>query len=192
MALFRHGTSSNLRFLLRDLGAWFLNQVADLHPDCFALVMATGIISDALFLQGCHQLSGLLFLINAPTYPWLAILTLLRPIRFRWAVWLDLLSPRRVFALFTLVASNGVFGAGIHLRGSAADALRLWVVALVAWLVLIYFSFGVLTFRNTPARANVIDGGWPLGIVGTEALVILGALIEPDHGAGVVAEHVLF
>jgi tellurite resistance protein TehA-like permease len=182
MALFRHGTSSNLRFLLRDLGAWFLNQVTDLHPDCFALVMATGIISDALFLQGYHQLSGLLFLTNALTYPWLAILTLLRAILFPWAVWMDLISPRRVFAFFTLVASNGVFGAGIHLRGAAPAALHLWILALLTWVILIYFSFGVLTFRNTPARADVIDGGWLLGIVGTEALVILGALIAPSTG----------
>lgn len=172
----------NLRSLPRDLSAWFLRLVEGLHPDCFALVMATGIISNALFLQGHHGLSGLLLAVNSLAYPWLALLTMLRATRFPRAVWLDLISPRRVFGFFTLVASNSVFGGSLYLRGAAGDSWHLWVVAFLTWLILIYFSFGVMTFRKTPARADVIDGGWLLGIVGTEALVILGALIAPSRG----------
>jgi tellurite resistance protein TehA-like permease len=182
MPLFIHRTNSNLRFLPRDLRAWFLSELEKLHPDCFALVMATGIISNALFLEGYHRLSRLLLLTNALAYAWLAFLTLLRGIRFPQAIWLDLISPRCVFAFFTLVASNCVFGAGLHLRGAGADALHLWVLAFLTWVILIYFSFGIFAFRNTPARAKVIEGGWLLAIVGTEALVILGALIAPSTG----------
>jgi len=41
-----------------------------------------------------------------------------------------LTNPRRVFSFFTLVASNGVLGAGIRLRGVAAEPLDLWLLAL--------------------------------------------------------------
>jgi tellurite resistance protein TehA-like permease len=57
----------------------------------------------------------------------------------------------------------------------------LWLFALVVWLLLIYFSFGVLTFLNTE-DANVVHGGWLLAIVATESLVILGALVAPATG----------
>jgi hypothetical protein len=124
--------------------------------------------------SGYHRLSELLFLTNAVAYAWLAILTIARALRFPHAVWLD--------SFFTLVAANGVFGAGAHLRGVAATALHLWILAVFTWLVLIYFSFGVLAFRNTAHGANVVYGEWLLAIVGTESLVILGALIGPSTG----------
>ena len=171
-----------MRSLPRRLRAWFVSEIAALHPDCFTLVMATGVISNALFLEGYHRLSELLFLTNAVAYAWLAILTIARALRFPHAVWLDLTNPRLVFSFFTLVAANGVFGAGAHLRGVAATALHLWILAVFTWLILIYFSFGVLAFRNTAHCANVVYGEWLLAIVGTESLVILGALIGPSTG----------
>jgi hypothetical protein len=169
--------NSNLRFLPRRLCAWIVSQCAALHTDSFALVMATGIISNALFVE-----THLLFVTNAVAYSWLAILMLLRCVRFPRAVWADLTNPHIVFSFFTLVASNGVFGAGVHLRGAVAVALALWIMAFGTWLVLIYFSFGVLTFLNTARGANVVHGGWLLAIVGTESLVILGTLIAPSTG----------
>ena len=92
--------------------------------------MATGIISNALFVEAYHKLSGFLFNANVLAYVWLAILTALRSVRFPQAVWSDLTNPRRVFSFFTLVASNGVLGAGIRLRGVAAEPLDLWLLAL--------------------------------------------------------------
>jgi tellurite resistance protein TehA-like permease len=174
---------SHFRFLLRQLCAWIVSQCAALHPDSFALVMATGIISIALFVENYRELSYLLFVTNAVAYSWLAVLMLLRCVRFPRAVWADLTNPHIVFSFFTLVASNGVFGAGVHLRGAVAVALALWIMAFGTWLVLIYFSFGVLTFLNTARGANVVHGGWLLAIVGTESLVILGTLIAPSTGS---------
>jgi len=48
----------------------------------------------------------------------------------------------------------------------------------------------VLTFLNTDS-ANVIHGGWLLGIVATESLVIPGALVAPSTGAASPAVFVL-
>lgn len=165
------------------LRAWARERVATLYPGYFALVMATGIISNALHLQGAQALSDLMFAAAALAFPWLALLTLLRAWRFPRALWADLSNPRLVFAFFTVVAASDVLGLGMHLRGLGSAALGLWLFGLGTWFVLIYFSFGVLTFLNTAHGANVVHGGWLIAIVGTESLVILGTFVAPATGA---------
>jgi len=162
--------------------AWLEDQVAKLYPGCFALVMATGIISNALFLEGWRGWSDALFAINLAAYPSLLVLTTLRIIRFRRALWADLINPRLVFSFLTMVAGTDVFGVGVHLRGFITVALLLWIFALLIWLLLIYFSFGILTFLNTAQGANVVHGGWLIAIVGTQSLVVLGTLVAPVAG----------
>ncbi|EYD75508.1 C4-dicarboxylate transporter/malic acid transport protein [Rubellimicrobium mesophilum DSM 19309] len=164
------------------LAAWIDGRIESLYPGYFALVMATGIISNTLRLQGHLLLSDALFAGNALAFPWLLALTVLRALRHPRALWADIINPRLVFAFFTIVAATDVFGVGLHLRGASTAALWSWLAALVTWFVLIYFSFGVLTFLNTAQGANVVHGGWLIAIVGTESLVILGALVAPSAG----------
>jgi tellurite resistance protein TehA-like permease len=157
--------------------------VATLYPGYFALVMATGIISNALFLENYRSLSELMFVVNVVAYPLLWVLTALRVLWAREAIWADLTSPKLVFAFFTTVAATDVLGVGMSLRGWEQAATAMWMFALVLWITLIYLSFGVLTFLNTAHGANVVHGGWLIAIVGTESLVILGAAIAPNLGA---------
>lgn len=161
---------------LRFTTAWLAREVSTLDPGCFALVMATGIISNAFFLQGQRTIADVLFAINLVMYPCLWLLTIVRAARFRAAIRTDLLNPRRVFLFFTTVAATGVLGTAIGLRGFATVALAMWLLALVLWFVLIYFGFGVLAFLNTADGADVVEGAWLNAIVGTQSLVILGAL----------------
>ena len=170
------------RAFMSRLSTWLSTETAALYPGCFALVMATGIISNALHFEGNRALSNALFAVNLVAYPWLLILTSVRLVRFRAAVWKDLTDPRLVFSFFTIVAGTDVLGVGIHVRGFAPIALLMWCFALTLWLVLIYFSFAVLTFLNTSRRANVVHGGWLIAIVGTESLVVLRTLIAPEAG----------
>ena len=165
------------------LAGWLDREAADLYPGSFALVMATGIISNTLWLEGFAVLSKALFAVVLAAYPWLCALMAVRLVRHWPKLWADLVNPRLVFAFFTLVAASDVFGVGLDLRGYAAAAAALWVFALVVWTLLIYVSFGVLTFRNTAQGANVVHGGWLIAIVGTQSLVILGARIIPEQGA---------
>jgi tellurite resistance protein TehA-like permease len=165
------------------LAAWLDSEVAGLFPGYFALVMATGITANTLFLQGHRALSDAMFLVNLVAYPWLIVLTALRALRFPRALWADLVNPRQVFAFFTLVAASDVLGLGVDLRGFPQVAFALWLFALIAWFVLIYLSFAVLTFLNTAHGANVVHGGWLIAIVGTESLVILGTVVAPQQGA---------
>ncbi len=182
MSLARPSANSTPPSLGRHVGGWFDSQVATLYPGCFGLVMATGIISNAFFVEGWRGWSDALFVVNLVSYPCLVLLTSLRLVRFPRALWADLINPRLVFSFFTLVAGTSVFGAGIHLRGFATVALSLWLFALLVWLVLIYFGFGVMVVVNNSTQDGLIHGAWLMAIVGTEALVILGTLIAPATG----------
>jgi tellurite resistance protein TehA-like permease len=161
---------------LRFTAAWLGREVSALDPGCFAVVMATGIISNAFFLQGERTIADVLFAITLVVYLCLWLLTILRAARFHAAIRADLFNPKRVFLFFTAVAATGVLGTAIGLRGFAAVALGMWLLALVLWFVLIYLGFGVLAFLNTADRADVVEGAWLNAIVGTQSLVILGAL----------------
>jgi len=162
---------------------WLWHEIQTLYPGCFALVMATGIISNAFYFDGPRSVSDALFALDVAFYAWLIVATLLRALRFPRSLWTDLINPRLVFSFFTIVAASDVLGIGINLRGFAAVSLGLWLFALALWFFLIYLSFGVLTFLNTAHGANVVHGGWLIAIVGTESLVILGTLIAPRLGA---------
>lgn len=162
---------------------WTNSQVAELHPGAFALVMATGIISNAFFLEGYRAWADLLFAVILFAYPCLILFTLLRLALFSRAVWRDLSDPRLVFSFFTVVAGTGVFGVALHLRGFATAAMAMWLFALALWFVLVYFSFAVLIFLNSAGGANIVHGGWLNAIVGTQSLAILGVIIAPETGA---------
>jgi tellurite resistance protein TehA-like permease len=165
--------------LLPRLGAWIDSEIETLYPGSFAIVMATGIISNALFVERARQLSDLLLLGNALAYPWLAALTVLRAVRFPHALWSDLTNPRLVLSFFTIVAASSVFGESLDLRGLPAAAFYLWLLAFLLWLALIYFSVAVMTFLNAEHGADIVHGGWLLAIVATEALAVLGTAVAP-------------
>jgi len=175
-----HSLSRSLR---SAIAAWMSNEIATLYPGCFALVMATGIISNALFFEGYYGWADSLFIVNLIAYPLLVLATILRFVRFSRALWADLINPHLVFSFFTIVAGTDVFGIAINLRGFVSIALLMWLFALAAWFILIYFSFSVLVFLNTAHGANVVHGGWLIAIVGTESLVILGTIVAPATGA---------
>jgi hypothetical protein len=138
---------------------WLTTEIATLDPSCFALVMATGIISNAFFFAGVRAWSDALFVVNLVALLWLILITALRALAFRPALWADLIDPRKVFGFFTIIAGVDVFGAALALRSLPALALALWLAALVLWVLLIYFSFGVLIFLNTARGANIVHGG---------------------------------
>jgi tellurite resistance protein TehA-like permease len=162
--------------------SWLKHEIDTLYPGSLALVMATGIISNAFYFDGNRPISDILFAVGLAAFCWLLAATAIRVMRRRRAVWRDLCDPRTVFSFFTLVAAADVLGAGLHLRDHNGIALVLWLGALAIWFFLIYFAFGVLIFLNNADRANIVHGGWLIAIVGTESLVILGSAIAPGLG----------
>ena len=175
-----HGANPALgRFAARSR-AWIGGQFATLSPGAFAFVMATGVISNTLLLEGSPALADAMFLLNAVAYVWLVLGTLGRMLRHRSALWADMTNPRLVFGFFTLVAGTDVLGVGLGLRGLMTAAVLLWVLALVLWLALLYLAFGVLVMLDGARGAGVVHGGWLIAIVATESLVVLGALVAPS------------
>jgi tellurite resistance protein TehA-like permease len=162
---------------LRIAAAWIGREISLLDPAYFALVMATGIVSNALFLEGERTISDALFAVNLVAYPWLWLLTGLRAARFPAAIGADLVNPRRVFLFFTAVAATDVLGMSIGLRGFTTIALVMWLFAFALWLALIYLGFGVLMLRNVAGGADVAEGAWLNAIVGTQSLVIIGGAV---------------
>jgi tellurite resistance protein TehA-like permease len=167
---------------LRELVAWLNSLIATLYPGCFAFVMATGIISNAMIIEGHRGWSDALFAVNLIAYPWLLLITLLRVARFWPTFWADLTNPRLVFSYFTIVAATAVFGLGMHSRGNVATAMALWIAALTLWAVLIYFSFGLLIFLKKAQGVKVVHGAWLNAIVGTQSLVLLGVAVAHAFG----------
>jgi tellurite resistance protein TehA-like permease len=108
--------------LAHRLRAWFAGQSEILYPGSFALVMATGIISNALFFEAPRALSDALFAVNLVAYSLLIIFIILRALWFWRALWADLVDPRLVFSFFTIVAgttlsaSASICGASRRLR----------------------------------------------------------------------------
>lgn len=162
---------------LRNLhlsAAWIGHAAAILNPAYFAFVMATGIVSNALFLQGVHGLSDALFAVNLIAYVWLWLLTALRVVRSGRAMAADLSSMRRLFLFFTTVAATDVLAVSLAQRGFAAVALGMWFVALALWLALSYLAFGVPMLSRRARDTDVIDGAWLDAVVATQSLVVAG------------------
>lgn len=160
-----------------------------LYPGYFAMVMATGIVSTALYFRDYRALSQVLFWIDLIAYPLLTAATVLRGIRFGSRLWADLTNPAIAFTFFTFVAGSNVLGVQLFLREYRAAAIALWLVGLVAWLVLGYFSFCVLIFANKRPAAEVVNASWLIAIVGTQSVAVLGALLSPGFG-GALAQTV--
>ncbi len=154
-----------------------------LHPGYFTLTMATGIIAIGMDLMEMPLLSDIMCI--AALFSWWLIFWLFiwRLLRYPKAVWADLTSPRVTFNYFTFVAATCVSGLVLHMHGYEYFALLCWAVAFVAWGLLLYFSFGVLTLTHGERTLKIVDGGWLICIVGTESLVILGLQVIGQVGA---------
>ena len=80
--------------------------VEKLTPGYFALVMASGIISVGLELEGFAVLSWVLLAVCIAAFVVLLALTVWRFVSYRAAVNEDFMDPRRAFGFFTFVAGT--------------------------------------------------------------------------------------
>ncbi len=156
------------------------NAIRTLYPGYFALIMATGIISNGFFLLDIKSLSTALLVVDSAAFLVLIPMTVARGIMFPSRLWADLVNPRLVFSFFTIVAGANVFGVQLLLRGEVTLAVLLWCFSLAVWVPLSYFSFSVLTFRDTERNVGVVGGGWLIAIVGAESIATLGAKLSAE------------
>src|SRR5690606_29443422 len=110
--------------------------VRHLAPRCFALVMATGIVSVGLLLEGFEVASFVLLVLCAAAFAGLLLLSLGRVVRHPRVMLADLLHPGGTFGFFTLVAGANVLAERLLYEGQRSVAIALMVFAIIAWLVL--------------------------------------------------------
>jgi tellurite resistance protein TehA-like permease len=155
----------------------FLNDLKNLPTAYFALVMATGIVSIAAHLFSFHLVAELLFYFNMVAYPFLCMMYLLRIIFYFPDFKVDASDHAKSPGLLTFVAGSCVLGSQfILISGNLQIAALLYYTGIVAWFILIYLIFTVITVKSEkPAINDAISGVWLLFIVSTQSVSILGA-----------------
>ncbi len=78
-----------------------ITRIEHLSPGCFAIVMATGIVSIDLSQHGMPWLARALLALNCVVYIWLLILSVWRVLAWPGAVQRDFVNPARGAAFLT-------------------------------------------------------------------------------------------
>ncbi|HEY0773905.1 MAG TPA: tellurite resistance/C4-dicarboxylate transporter family protein [Nocardioidaceae bacterium] len=163
-----------------DLRGRVRGAVEGLTPGYFALVMASGIISVGMDLEGFAVVSAILLGVCAAAFVLLLALTAWRFVAFRSAVNEDFMDPRRAFGFFTFVAGTNVLGVRLGMEGWYwATALLLLFSGLV-WLVLGYVVpwTAVLGRQERPVVVTA-NGTWFIWVVASQSVAVAAATIEP-------------
>ncbi len=159
---------------------------ATLFPGYFALVMATGIISVALFLLGMPALAWVLLVFNVGAYAILWLLTLVRLLGFFPRLAADMADHTRGPGFFTLVAGTCVLGSQLFVvAGNTTAAGLLWLLGIGLWIVVMYTFFTAVTVREEkPGLETGINGAWLIATVATQSVSVLGTLLSARVEAG--------
>lgn len=156
------------------MGSWWPRLragIRDLNPGYFALVMATGIVSQAMRLDGAAALSGFLLGAGIVAYVVLLIAYGWRLAGYRREFLADATDPSRAFAFFTFTAASDVLGARLAADGHTAAAAVLLAAGGAGWLLLSYSVPLLLAGRPSlaPALAGA-NGTWFICVVGTQSI----------------------
>ncbi len=153
--------------------------VEGLTPGYFALVMASGIISVGLSLQGYSTWSRVLLAVCAIAFVVLLVLNAWRFVAYREATKEDFLDPRRAFGFFTFVAGTNVLGVRLGMDGHHTATAVLLLVAGAAWLVLGYVVpwTAALGPQSRPVVATA-NGTWFIWVVASQSVAVSAASLE--------------
>lgn len=154
--------------------------VRQLPPGAFAFVMATGIVSTALYLVGWLVVSVVLLWIALAGLVALAAALVWRLVRHPDAVLDDAREPGRAFGYFTIVAAINVVGVRLYPVAPVATIV-LGILSVPLWILLTYGVPAALILgeRRDPVAARV-DGSWFLWVVGTQSLATAAAAIGQE------------
>ena len=161
-------------------------EIANLFPGYFALVMATGIISVAAYLLEMRFIAWTLLVFNLAAYAILWLLTLIRLVRYFPRLLADLSSHGRGPGFFTLIAGTCVLGSQlIIVTGNYSVASLLWLLGIFLWLLVMYTFFTAVTIREEkPELETGINGAWLIATVATQSISVLGTLLSTQYPTG--------
>lgn len=158
--------------------------VRGLAPGYFALVMASGILSMGMQLQGFSVLSTALLAVCAVAWAVLAVLTVWRFLAYRRALYEEFLDPRRAFGFFTFVAGTNVLATRLSTTGWHAVTAGLLVAAGLLWVLLGYVVpwTAVLSRRERPV-VSTANGTWFIWVVASQSVAVAAAALDPVTGS---------
>lgn len=147
-------------------------KIKNLLPSYFAMVMATGIISIALHLNGSITFSFVLFYLNLIFVTGLLGMFIYRCLFYFTDVYNDFRSYVKGPGFFTIVAALCIVGNQfILLNHNISTAKLLLIVAGVAWIFIGYgFFFNITVTKDKKPLNQAISGTWLLIIVAIQAL----------------------
>lgn len=162
--------------------------VSTLNPGYFALVMASGIISVGLILEGFDVPSGVLFTLCAASYAMILALNLVRFVRHRAAMVRDATDPSRAFGFYTFVAGTNVLGVRTAAAGVHWLAALLLAIGAVAWIVLGYvIPWTAVLGRAERPVVKEANGTWFVWSVASQSVAVGCATLEPFAGPATMA-----
>ena len=156
-----------------------VDAVKQLSPAYFALVMATGIVSVGAWDFELGALAIGLLVFNIVAYIAIAMLTILRAIRYPDLFASDITSHRQAPGFFTAVAGSCILGVQVLLIAkSLAAATAFLALGVVLWIALTYTIFTAFTVkREKPSLEQGLTGGWLIAVVATQSIAVLAALV---------------
>lgn len=153
--------------------------VSRLSPGYFALVMATGIVSSGLRLDGATWLADVLLVIAGVCFLVLVACTVWRLVEFTSRAVADFFDPQRAFGYFTSVAAAGVLASGVSAHGMVTLALVLFIVGFTAWLLLGYaVPWATMLDRSHHPTVRGANGSWFLWVVSSQSVATMAAILE--------------
>lgn len=154
--------------------------VQGLTPGYFAIVMASGIVSIGMLLNGHRTLSLVLLIACVASYVVLIVLTGWRLFAFRHEMVSDFTDSGRAFGFFTFIAGTDVLGVRLAMDGRYLLTGALLIVAMTTWLVLGYVVpwTAVLSSSERPVIANA-NGTWFIWVVASQSVAVSASSLEP-------------
>lgn len=152
--------------------------IATLFPGYFALVMASGIVAIAAAQQNLDLLAQILFVVTVIAYLVLAVLLVIRMVRYWSNFAADVTNHAKGFAFLTTVAATNVLAsASIVIHGWWNLAWGLWWFSVALWAAFTYTTLiAVIIDRDKPGLQGGINGSWFLLTVSTQSIAVVAGL----------------
>lgn len=163
---------------------WLPFVIETMPPAYFSVVMATGIVAMASYLElNLRWLASVLTILNAATFVVLAVLMITRAVRYPRAVYDDLKDFNRGPGFFAIVAGTVVLGSQmLVIFDRTALALAFWVFAIPIWAGFTYAIFTEFTINeHKPRFEEGMNGGWLISVVATQSIADLGARLSARY-----------
>ncbi len=160
----------------------FLRGIANLSPDYFSLVMATGIVSIAAHLYHFSLFSRALFYLNIVSYVVLCLSFGARMFFYGKEFRSDFFDSSKNMGFLSFIAANCILGSQFVLFLSDSYLGTFFLsIGLLSWVFLMYALFAIHIEKTGKPSLKAISGTWLLIVVATQAISVLSVQLAESH-----------